>query len=140
MKRILFVLGAMIFVAQFYILKPSVQDYPVLKYYDTINTTATSPFSATEIHNFWNDLGDTTNGVYHYAFYGRNFAWDTLYIDSYPIVNKIVNYTTPDTTYLFGFNRTISNIPMYLDTLGNSTLLWRSKDSPCRVFKQLVKL
>jgi hypothetical protein len=107
-------------------------------------------------------------GLYQYSLSGRNFNVDTLFIDLYKIehyqtVDSVridtlwndtsftviydtawinhydININEVDTTLLYGFNRTISEVPFYVDTLGECNLRWYMKDTPYKVFKQINK-
>jgi hypothetical protein len=50
-----------------------------------------------------------------------------------------IDVNTIDSTVLYGFNRTISGLRFYIDTLGNQNMKWRMKDTPSRVFEQVNK-
>jgi hypothetical protein len=115
-----------------------------------------SPFSSHYPESFW-----------QYSLSGRNFNIDTMFVDIYKIdttwvvsdidtmwnygedttfvldttwhANYTLNMDVIDRTLIYGYNRTLSEIHFYIDTLGNCNIRWHMKDTPYKVFKQINK-
>jgi hypothetical protein len=63
----------------------------------------------------------------------------TVYADTTWISHWDIDQNTIDSTVIYGFNRTLSELKFYVDTLGNQNMKFHMKDTPSRIFKQVNK-
>jgi hypothetical protein len=87
--------------------------------------------------DYWKEVNTiNVDTVWNYTETDTSF---TVYADTTWIHHWDIDQNTIDSTVIFGFNRTLSELKFYVDTLGNQNMKWQMKDTPSRVFKQVNK-
>ena len=123
--------------------------YPAYKYWDNIKATVlVQPFTATELHSFWDDTMDTSDTLNYPYFYeyqiscrNRSITADSLMIIQYGLdtLNGTIDYSDVIDTTILAFNYGIYYRPIYYDTLGHPSMLWKALHDSCATFKQINK-